>query len=174
MLPDLPPDTTTLATQKQVLQALASLAGLPSRLADDVVLDQAMYFVALEGVTRYALSEAIKGVMRNRLGHTFFPSPIELRRLCDEAQQPFIERSARMKAAEDQRRERAALAASHAAKTPEVRRRVAAVYERFCAGYSSDPDLSRPSLDPARLAHAPDAPLTFERVAIPDDMVKRP
>lgn len=137
MLPDLSHDTTTPATQKQVLQALASLAGLPSRLADDVALDQAMYFVALEGVTRYALSEAIKGVMRNRLGHTFFPSPIELRRLCDDAQQPFINMVARMKAIEDQRREREALDARHAAKTPDVKRRVAAVYARFCAGYDA-------------------------------------
>jgi hypothetical protein len=42
-----------------------------------------------------------------------------------------------MKAIEDQRREREALDARHAAKTPDVKRRVAAVYARFCAGYDA-------------------------------------
>jgi hypothetical protein len=79
MLPALKSDTTTRATEAQVLQALASLAGLPSRQADDAELDRKMYHVALEGVSRYALNEAVKAIIRGALGHTFFPSPVEMR-----------------------------------------------------------------------------------------------
>lgn len=164
MLPDQRPDTTRLATESQVLQALASLAGLPSRQADDAALDQQMYFVALEGVTRYALSEAIKAVMRNKLGHTFFPSPVELRRLCDEAQRPIAEHLRVERQRDEQRRFRAEMDAYEAARTPEARARVAAIYRRFCESYDDKARAeSYTTLDPELVAMLPDAPKSLPR-----------
>ena len=148
------------------MQALASLAGLPSRQADDASLDQQMYFVALDGVTRYALSEAVKAVMRNKLGHTFFPSPVELRRLCDEAQRPHDEMARRARVLDQQRREREAWNAADAAKTPEARQHVSKVYAEFCEGYRRPPVESSVVLDPDLVAMIPDAPSptgTFRR-----------
>jgi len=48
-------------------------------------LSEASYFVALEGVTRYGLGEAVKNILRGALNHAFFPSPPELRIQCDKA-----------------------------------------------------------------------------------------
>lgn len=143
------------------MQALASLAGLPSRQADDASLDQQMYFVAMEGVTRYALSEAVKAVMRNKLGHTFFPSPVELRRLCDEAQRPHDDMARRARLSEEQRREREAWRAADAAKTPEARAKVSDVYRRFCERYEPAPVEATITLDPELVAKVPDAPKTL-------------
>lgn len=52
---------------------------------------EASYFLALEGVTRYGLSTAVKAILQNALGHAFFPSPPELRGQCDKAMQPHKE-----------------------------------------------------------------------------------
>jgi hypothetical protein len=164
MLPAQRQDTTTRATEAQVLQALASLAGLPSRAADDAEMDQRMYFVALENVTRYALSEAVKSVMRGHLGHTFFPSPVELRKLCDEAQRPIAEHVRRERQREEQRRFRAEIDAFEAARTPEARARVAAIYRRFCESYD-EKARAEPyaTLDPELVAMLPDAPKSLPR-----------
>jgi hypothetical protein len=52
---------------------------------------EASYFLALEGVTKYGLSTAVKAILQNALGHAFFPSPPELRGQCDNAMQPHKE-----------------------------------------------------------------------------------
>jgi hypothetical protein len=52
---------------------------------------EASYFLALEGVTKYGLSTAVKAILQNALGHAFFPSPPELRGQCDKAMQPHKE-----------------------------------------------------------------------------------
>jgi hypothetical protein len=111
----------------QIIQALASLAGLPSRQADDAALDQQMYLVALESVTRYALSEAVKSIIRGGLGHTFFPSPVELRLACDRAQQPVRDMQRRITMTEENRRDREEFDRINAGKTAESRARVAEV-----------------------------------------------
>lgn len=144
------------------MQALTSLAGLPSRQADDAVLDKAMYFVALEGVSRYALSEAVKAVMRNRLGHTFFPSPVELRRLCDEAMEPHIRQAQRERLRLKQAEENAEFARSRASRTPAEIERVKAKYAKFCESYEPSKPVAESILDPELVARVPDAPNTFQ------------
>lgn len=170
MLPSKAPDLKTKATEAQVLQALASLAGLPSRQQADLELARDMYFVALEGVSRYALSEAVKAVMRNKLGHTFFPSPVELRRLCDEAVAPHIEAERRIRQREQQARENAEIAATQSLKTPESLARSRRIYERFCEQYEASKPGHEPfvpTLDPELVARIPDADTgTFKKVSL--------
>lgn len=165
MLPTIALDVTTKATETQVLQALTSLAGLPSRQADDAEMDRHMYFVALENVTRYALSEAVKAVLQNKLSHPFFPSPPELRRLCDEAQQPHIDMERRARLREETFAERRRMDQLHAAKTPESKARVAALHAAFTAQYQQAPEFI-PTLDPDLVAKVPDAPSTFSKAKV--------
>ncbi|PZO78459.1 MAG: hypothetical protein DI629_12235 [Mesorhizobium amorphae] len=88
MVPMEQPDVWSRATDQNILQALALLAGLPSRHTDEPELEQEAYFIALEGVTKWGLGEAVKATLRRKLGHAFLPSPPELRGLCDEAMRP--------------------------------------------------------------------------------------
>lgn len=66
---------------------LSRLSTLPSRQiepgTEDIARD-AMYR-GLAGVTKHGLEKAIDAVLQNKLGHGFFPSPPELRGLCDKA-----------------------------------------------------------------------------------------
>lgn len=140
MLPTTIPDISTKATETQILQALASLGGLPARQADGDGLDRSMYFVALEGVGRYALSGAVKAIIRGALGHTFFPTPVEFRQQCEKAMEPHIRQAERVRIQEAQERERAEFARTRQGQTPASRERVAAAYAKFCAGYTSKKD----------------------------------
>lgn len=129
-----------------------------------------MYFVALEGVTRHALSEAVKAVMRNKLGHTFFPSPVELRRLCDEAQAPHNRMAERIRQREQQSRENAEFNRVMAQRTPAAKERAKAVYDAYCRDYEAgkvkqqSEERIGPPLDPELLAKVPDARSSFEHV----------
>lgn len=117
-----------------------------------------MYFIALEGVTRFALSEAVKAIMRGALGHSFFPSPPELRRQCDAAQQPHLDAARRIRlTADDMRDRREFEAARNRAQSPAAKARVAAAYARFCEDYEQAPAFV-PTLDPELVAKLPDAP----------------
>lgn len=147
------------------MQALASLAGLPSRQADDDGFDKALYFVALQGVTRYALSEAVKAISRGALGHAFFPSPPEFRMQCDAAQHPVNEQARRIRLTEAQMAERAEHARYQAMKTPKAKARVSAAYERFCADYEK-PEQPVRWLDPELVAQVPDAPTKFKQARV--------
>jgi len=120
-------------------------------------MDRQMYFVALSGVTRYALSEAIKAVHRNALGHPFFPAPSELRRLCDEAQAPVDRQAERERDMREQSEDRRRAAHYDALRTPAAKACVSAAYARFCAGYEA-PENFVPTLDPALVALIPDNP----------------
>ena len=60
-------------------------------------METAGYYVALEGVSRFAIQTASKAIMRGALGHAFFPSPPELRMQCDEVMKPIREAHARDK-----------------------------------------------------------------------------
>lgn len=170
MLPSAAPDLTTKATETQVLQALASLAGLPSRQQADLELARDMYFVALEGVSRYALGEAVKAIIRGGLGHTFFPSPVELRQQCDKAIAPHLEAERRIRQREQQARENASIAAAYAARTPESIARAKAIYDRFCEQYEASKPGHKPfetTLDPELVAKIPDADTgTFSKARV--------
>ncbi len=153
----------------QIIQALASLASLPSRQADDAEMDQQMYFVALDGVSRYALSEAVKSIIRGSLGHTFFPSPVEFRQQCEKAMDPHIRQAERIRVREQQERENAEFNRVLAGRTPEAIARQQAAYARFCQQYeASKPATDEPRiiLDPELVAKVPDAPTSFKRAKV--------
>ena len=78
------------ATEADKISALAALGSLPSRQTSGA-LDKAAYYLALDGVTRFGLSEAVKAILRGRLGHAFFPSPPELRMQCDKAMEHHVQ-----------------------------------------------------------------------------------
>lgn len=158
MLPTTTQDITTKATETQILQALVSLAGLPSRQADDADLDRKMYQVALNGVSRYALNEAVKAVVRGGLGHTFFPSPVELRQQCEKAMEPHYREAERVRIREAQARENREFDRTMSARSPEAVARVKSVYEKFCEGYRKEAEVFVPTLDPELVAQVPDNP----------------
>lgn len=138
-----------------------------------------MYFVALEGVTRYALSEAVKSIVRGGLGHTFFPSPVELRMACDRAQQPVRDMRRRVAITEENRRDRDEFERINAAKTPEAKARVAALISRLDASFESSRReeeeavsaeiRNRYGIDGEALANVADRPIpsNFERYPNP-------
>jgi len=66
------------------------LAGLPSRQTSSAETDEASYYMALDGVTQHGLFEAVKAALQHKLGHTFFPSPAELRMLCDKTMEHHV------------------------------------------------------------------------------------
>jgi hypothetical protein len=110
------------------------LGSLPAREADDKrkEIDKAAMYLALEGVTKHGLAEAVKFILRGALGHTFFPSPPELRIQCDKAMEwPERERE-RIRRREQIERERPA---DRPEPTPDQRRRQQAAYQRFLASY---------------------------------------
>lgn len=169
MVPALKTDTTTKATEAQVLQALASLAGLPSRQADDAELDRKMYHYALQGVSRYALNEGVKAIIRGALGHTFFPSPVELRQQCDKAMEPHNRQAERIRIREEQETENARFNKVLAQRTPEAMARVSDIYRRYCEQYAASKarEESRAlMLDPDLVANVPDAATTFKRAKV--------
>lgn len=55
-------------------------------------MDRAAYSVALENVTRYGISQAVRAIIQGSLDHVFFPSPPELRKECDRAMEPHWQR----------------------------------------------------------------------------------
>ena len=146
------------------MQALASLAVLPSRQVEDARLDQDMYQLALRGVSRYGLSQAVATIMRGSLGHTFFPSPVELRQQCELAEAPIRRQAEREAQRREWARENTEFNQSRAQRTPEALARQQAVYREFCAGYAKDPIAQeRVYLDPELLAQVPDAPTNFKK-----------
>jgi hypothetical protein len=140
------------------------LAALPARAADDVAVDKGAYYIALEGVTRYGLQEAARVILKGGLGHTFFPTPVELRQKCDSAMSWHQRERERHHRVIRQTEENAAFNRSDALKTQEARRRVTEVYAEFCAGYDATKPVDRIWLDPELVAQIPDAPTTFKRM----------
>lgn len=90
--------------------------------------------VALEGVTRYGLREAVRSILKGGLNHAFFPSPPELRIQCDKAME-WPERQRERQIRQDrymqERRENNAVVQ----RTPEAIARQQAAYRKFLAGY---------------------------------------
>ena len=94
-----------------------------------------MYYLALDGVTRYGLAEAVKAVSQNKLGHPFFPEPQELRGLCDKAMEWPARQRERARRQEAVERERPA---PRIVPSQGQRDCVAAAYSRFLAGYETN------------------------------------
>lgn len=96
-----------------------------------------MYYLALDGVTRYGLAEAVKAVAQNKLGHPFFPEPPELRGLCDKAMEwPERQRERQMREERIARERRENSVTVQ--RTPEATARVKALHAQFHAGYEQD------------------------------------
>lgn len=153
------------ATEMAKTAALASLAALPSRQMSSETLDRASYFVALEGVTRVGLAEAVKAILRGALGHAFFPSPPELRIQCDRAMEVYEDQRTR-----EARRERLEREASEhrpvGPKTPAQIERAKRLLANFHDGYVRPSDKFVPTLDPSLVAALPDNPKARERPGV--------
>lgn len=50
------------------------------------MISQAAYSIALEGVSRFSLETAARKILQGHLKHAFFPSPAEIRMVCNEVQ----------------------------------------------------------------------------------------
>lgn len=139
-----------------------TLSGLPSRETTAGELDNAAFMMALEGVTRHGLSEAVKFILRGSLGHAFLPSPPELRIECDKAMEWHVRERERIARREQQERGRR----EHAPKgepSPEAKARVAALYADFCKSYEKLAAEDTLKLDPALVALVPDNPKAIAR-----------
>lgn len=116
-----------------MLQCLSFLSGLPSRDSTNGQMEMAGYYVALEGVSKFAIQTAAKAIMRGSLGHTFYPKPPELRLLCEEVMRPIREAEARdRREAEiirEQQNDQRQRERSQASWTPESRARATAKWE---------------------------------------------
>lgn len=123
-------------------------------------MDEATFFVALEGVTRHGLAEAVKFILRGSLKHSFFPSPPELRLECDKAMEYHEREALRIRRRE---RESAEFDADWQPPTPDERRRAAQVYAAFCKGYEKAASEDSLKLDPALVAQLPDNPKSLAR-----------
>lgn len=154
--------------------ALTRLGTLPSRPIEpgtEEVARDAMYR-ALRGVTKYGLGVAADSVLQNALGHTFFPTPVELRRLCDEAMTPHRRQAERVALRQKLARENAEYDRVLASRTPEAIARVKAAYAGFCASYETGKDeeerahiRARYGMTPERMAEVPDLPAgTLEKL----------
>lgn len=125
------------------------------------MIDTASYYVALEGVTRFSLVEAAKAILRGALGHTFFPSPVEMRQQCDKVMEPHVAARRRNENMEQQRRENMEMARARQSITPEGRARVAQIYASFTAQHEASKQretVTGPLLDPELVARIPDRP----------------
>lgn len=158
-------DVWSPASQEDKIKALVLLAGLPAREAGDAQVDKAAYYIALDGVTRHGLGEAVKFILKGALGHTFFPSPVEIRLQCDKAMEWHDRERARIA---HQERLRAERIGDWPEPSPEAKARVARAYAAFCDGYKSTKAAEDgPKLDPELVAKVPDGPST-------SDTFKRP
>ena len=124
------------ASNEDKLKALAALNSLPSRQSRSVELSEASYFVALEGVTRYGLGEAVKNILRGALNHAFFPSPPELRIQCDKAMEWHEAQAEKVRRRERENEEfhRQQLGVP-IPRTEEGKARQQAAYAAFCASH---------------------------------------
>lgn len=131
-----------------------TLSGLPSRQTTAGDLDNAAFMLALEGVAKHGLSEAVKRILKGALGHGFLPSPPELRLQCDKAMEWHERERDRIRRREQIEREMPV----HRELTPEARARVNAIYADFCKGYEKASTEGTFRLDPELVAKIPDNP----------------
>lgn len=162
MIPATQSDVWKPANETEKIQALVMLSGLPSRATTAGELDNAAYMIALDGVPRYGLQNAVKNILRGSLAHAFMPSPPELRMECDRAMQWYEREVEKIRRDE---RENAAWRHTHGdvvKQTPEMRARVAELYAEFRKGYEKPEEYER-KLDPELVALVPDNPKALAR-----------
>ena len=86
------------ATTEQKLETVRTLLdSLPKASPDEAGVAVSAYLVALDGVSEAALQRSLTWALQGRHGSLFVPWPTELRKLCDEAEQPFLDELARLK-----------------------------------------------------------------------------
>ena len=149
------PDKTAKATEADKITALASLAALPSRAANSEAFDRGAYYVALEGVTRYSLAQAVRSILQGSLNHAFFPSPPELRMECNRVMEAHWDEMAKKVRAERLRAERPD---DFTPPSAEAKARAAKLYAEFCKAYEPIPGSEPMKLDPELVAQVPDNP----------------
>ena len=164
MIPAIQQDVWKPATEIEKIQALVTISGLPSRETTAGEIDNAAFMMALDGVTRYGLSEAVKFILRGALGHAFLPSPPELRMQCDRAMEhhkQMRERIARQeRIASDRLPDIPPRTADEIARHKE---RMARFYK--ASGYEDGQKIAqeRVTLDPELVAQIADAPTTWRK-----------
>jgi len=136
-LPTKHQDVWIPATEADKAAALASLAGLPSRVTSSEGLDRAAYYLALEGVTRHGLATAVRKIMQNALGHGFMPSPPELRGQCDKAMEWHEAMAHRIRRRERENEEFNRQFGKPVERSEQGRARVSAAYQRFLSSYEN-------------------------------------
>jgi hypothetical protein len=83
------------ASPTDKLAALTALSVLAKRQPVEMALLRDGYLLALEGVTRRSLAEAVREIMQNSLGHAFMPTPPELRGECNRLHALHVEPTVR-------------------------------------------------------------------------------
>lgn len=111
--------------------------------------------IALDGVTRHGLAEAVKFILRGALGHAFLPSPPELRIQCDKAMEWHERERDRIARREQIQRERIP---DRDEPSPEAKARVSALYADFCKSYQKAAAEDTLRLDPELVAQVADNP----------------
>lgn len=100
-------------------------------------MDRAAYYVALEGVTRYGLANAVRSILQGSLSHGFFPSPPELRKQCDKAMEHHERMAEKIRRRERENEEFFRLHGNPEPKDDAGRRRVQELYRQFCSKYET-------------------------------------
>lgn len=127
------------ATEEEKAKALAAFSGMPAQRLTSEIEENAVdasYQIALDGVTRYGLSEAVKAILKGSLGHRFYPNAVELRMECDKAMAWHEQMAARIRRQEQyqaERRENNRLVQ----RTPEAIARQQSAYQSFIAQHES-------------------------------------
>lgn len=126
------PDTKTIATQAEMLRCLTLLSSLASKASDSDEVNVAAYYIALDGVSRFALETATHQIMQGALGSDFLPGPPVLRMQCEKVMRPIREAEWR---AREMRRAYAEVANAKSAATrklsPDQQVRRLAVLEKY-------------------------------------------
>lgn len=147
--------------------SLRSLKSLPARPSLDLEFDEAVYIVALEGVTKWGLREAVRSILQGGLDHSFYPAAPEFRMHCNAIMRPVIEKIEKERR-EHLLREQEAEFKTLEPKSPEAKARASAAYSAFLAGIETDKrdgkteaqelEEIRAKYDPELLAAIPDQP----------------
>ena len=136
-------------------------------------MDRAAYYTALDGVTRYGLTQAVRAILQGALEHAFFPSPPELRMQCDKAMSWHERMNEKIRRTERENAEFNRQFATPVEKSPLALARVRESYRQFCerseATKLADEEAARADvrqrygLTPEVLASIPDQPLKNQR-----------
>lgn len=115
-----------------MLRCLTLLSGLATKVSDSDEVNIAAYYIALDGVSRFALETATRQIIQGALGSDFMPGPPVLRMQCEKVMRPIREAASREK---EMRRAYSDLANARSAMcrklTPDQQVRRLAVLDKF-------------------------------------------